>query len=62
MPKTPGQASYLQRRGPIWYFRFRLPSQIQSVAEQTEIAVATHCLLNMTRDVIYWINANLLDT
>ena len=34
MPKTPRQASYLQRRGPIWYFRFKLPSQIQSVAER----------------------------
>jgi hypothetical protein len=40
MPKTPRQTSYLQRRGRIWYFRFKLPTEVQSVAERTEIRVS----------------------
>ena len=51
MPKTPRQASYLQRRGTAWYFRFRLPSQIQSVAERSEIRVSLDtCELSIARE------------
>ena len=51
MPKTPRQASYLQRRGTAWYFRFRLPRRIQSVAERSEIRVSLDtCELSIARE------------
>jgi hypothetical protein len=51
MPKTPRQASYLQQRGRTWYFRFKLPTRIQSVAERTEIRVSLDtCELSAARE------------
>ena len=51
MPKTPRQTSYLQRRGRIWYFRFKLPTEVQSVAERTEIRVSLDtCELSAARE------------
>lgn len=51
MPKTPRQASYLHRRGSVWYSRFKLPTQIQSVAERAEIRVSLDtCELSIARE------------
>jgi hypothetical protein len=40
MPKALRQASHLQRRRGTWYCRFRLPTQLKSIAERTEIRVS----------------------
>ena len=51
LPKKPRQASYLQRRSTARYFRFRLPGQIQSAAERSEIRVSLDtCELSIARE------------
>lgn len=41
MPKSLRQASYLQQRGSgIWYFRFKLPSKLQSLVGKVDIRLS----------------------
>ena len=40
MPRPKRVLPYLQKRSSGWYFRFKLPSEIQSVAELSEIRIS----------------------